>query len=271
MNKTDYTKYLIICLLIGGFFYVFSMNKKVNTLEKTVTDMKNTVVDDSTTKKDDNQDNKEGKTTADIEAIKDAFNKAYIKFGSADNKLVALEISDPSCPYCNIAGGKNNELNIKSGAFKLVEDGGTYIAPAVELKKLLDQGKISFALIYMNGHNAGEMGMKALYCAYDAGKFWEANDLLMSAEGYALINEKVRNSKEASGELSKFLSSAVDENTMKECLDSGKFDQRLIDDQKLAVSLGVRGTPSFFINDFNYGGAYNYADMQSTVDKILSN
>ncbi len=74
--------------------------------------------------------------TATIAQIKDTFNKAQIKFGDANKKLVILEVADPSCPYCSIAAGENAELNKQAGdRFKLVADGGTYVAPVPEIKK----------------------------------------------------------------------------------------------------------------------------------------
>ncbi len=114
--------------------------------------------------------------------IKGLFDKDLIKLGDGDREFLFVEISDPSCPFCHIAGGKNDTL-VKSW-----DKTGKYVPPVPEMKKLVDQGKASYVLIYSPGHGAGEMGMKALYCAFEAGKFWEVNDLLMSNEGYILMN-----------------------------------------------------------------------------------
>jgi len=207
--------------------------------------------------------------TVTLAQVKDAFNKSYIKFGDTKGKLTFVEISDPSCPYCHIAGGMDNTLNNQSGQFKLVADGGTYVAPVPEMKKLVDSGKASFALIYYPGHGNGEMGEKALYCGFEQGKFWEVNDLIMNNDGYNMLNNTVKNDKTQSGALAQFLSSVVDPTTMKTCLDSGKYDTQLATDQKLAVNLGVQGTPGFFVNATSFAGAYNFTDMQSAVDAAL--
>ena len=204
-----------------------------------------------------------------LDQIKGAFDKAVIKFGDGKGKLVIVEVSDPSCPYCQIAGGKNKDLN--TGQFKLVADGGAYLAPVPEFKKLVDQGKASFALLYSPGHGNGEMGMKALYCAFEKGKFWEANDLIMSSAGYTLMNDTVKNDKTQSGAIANFLSSAVDTSSMKTCLDGGKYDGQLVKDATLATSIGVSGTPGFFINDTNFAGAYSFKDMESAVNAALGN
>lgn len=208
--------------------------------------------------------------TVTLNQIKDAFGKAQIKFGDVNKKLVVLEIADPSCPFCQIAAGKNGALNKQVGdRFTLVADGGTYLAPVPELQKLVESGQAAFAWIYFPGHGAGEMGTKAMYCANEKGKFWAVHDLLMSAKGYDLLNNTVKNDKSKSGEVADFLQPAIDSSSMKACLDSGKYDSRLKDDMALAQSLGVSGTPGFYLNATPFTGAYSYKDMESAVKTAL--
>lgn len=201
--------------------------------------------------------------TVAIETIKDLFNKDLIKFGNADSKVLFVEVSDPSCPFCHIAGG-NNETLLKS-----FDKDGTYVPPVPEMRKLVEAGKASFVLIYTPGHGAGEMGMKALYCAYEQNKFWQADALIMSDAGYTLLNDVVKNDKTQSQKIADLLKGVLDANTLKACLDSGKYDARLTSDQQLAASLGVTGTPGFFINATNFAGAYSYKDMESVVTEAL--
>lgn len=204
-----------------------------------------------------------------ISQIKDLFNKDVIKFGNADSKVLFVEVADPSCPYCHVAGGLNAELNTQIGPqFKLVKDGGTYVAPVLEMKKLVDEGKASFVWIYTNGHGNGELSTKALYCAYEKGKFWEAHDLLMTAKGYALINDVVKNDVSNAPKLVDFLKPANVPDLLS-CLESGKYDGRLSSDSSIAASLGISGTPGFYVNENNFAGAYNFTDMQPLVDAAL--
>lgn len=205
-----------------------------------------------------------------LDQIKNLWSKELVKFGDANRKVLFVEVGDPSCPYCHVAAGEDPELNKQIGGnFILVKDGGTYIAPVVEMRKLVDAGKASFVYIYTPGHGNGEMAMKALYCANEKGKFWAAHDLLMSNAGYNLQNTNVKNDKSQSGKVADFLKSAVDASFIKSCLDSGKYDARLTSDVQLASSLGVQGTPGFFVNDTNFAGAYSYKDIQPTVDAAL--
>lgn len=210
--------------------------------------------------------------SASIDQVKDVFDKAVIKFGDANKKLVAVEVADPSCPYCSIAAGKNAALNKQAGSqFTLVSDGGNYVAPVPEIEKLVKEGKAAFAWIYSPGHGNGELGTKALYCAFEKNKFWEVHDLLMSAEGYDLLNEKVKNDKAKAGELADFLSPVFDSATMKACLESGKYDDRIATETSLAQSIGISGTPGFYLNATAFRGAYNYTDMESIVKSALGN
>jgi len=204
-----------------------------------------------------------------LSQIKDLFGKDLIKFGNSDSKVLFVEASDPSCPYCHVAAGLNPTLNTQVGTqFTLVKDGGTYVAPVPEMKKLVDEGKAAFVWLYYNGHGNGELASKALYCAYEKGKFWEAHDLLMTSAGYDLLNNTVKNDKAQSGKLADFLKSANVEG-LKACLDSGKYDDRLASDMALGSALGVSGTPGFFVNDTNFAGAYSYKDMESIVTSAL--
>ena len=210
------------------------------------------------------------KPTVTLDTIKGLFDKDLIKIGDKDKKVIFVEISDPSCPYSHVASGLNPTLNTQIGPqFKLVKDGGTYVAPVAEMKKLVEEGKASFVWIYSPGHGNGEMGTKALYCANEKGKFWDVHNLLMTSKGYDLLNNTIKNDKTKSGDMANFLKNAIDPIFMKECLDSGKYDERLKNDVKVADSLGFNGTPDFYVNATNFAGAYSYTDMKSAVDAAL--
>ncbi len=259
----------IVVLAIGLAFFSGTLWQKVRNLEKGATTGTTGTTQQGTTQ-----------ATVTLDTIKGLFSKDLIKFGDAKKKVLFVEISDPSCPYCHIAGGYDPSLAKTVGArFQYSTDGGSYVPPVTEIEKLVKDGKASFVYIYYPGHGNGEMAMKALYCAQEKGKFWEVNKLLMSAEGYAIQNGTdpagkaaavtVGNDKAKSGELANFLKSAIDPDFMKSCLDSGKYDARLQSDQALAGTLNIQGTPDFYVNATNFPGAYGYSDMKSAVDAAL--
>lgn len=248
----------LLVITVGLSFLVGVLWQKVENLGKGGTTTTTTA-----------QQQQQVQPKVDIAQIKDLFNKDVIKFGNPDSKVIFVEASDPSCPYCHIAGGLNPELNKQVGPqFTLVKDGGSYVAPVTEMKKLVDEGKAAFVWLYFNGHGNGELATKALYCAYEKGKFWEAHDLLMTNKAYDFINNVVKNDMTKTAQLVDFLKSANIPD-LKACLDSGKYDARLTSDMTLGSSLGVSGTPGFFINDTNFAGAYSYTDMESVVTSAL--
>ncbi|KKU31899.1 MAG: hypothetical protein UX46_C0002G0115 [Candidatus Amesbacteria bacterium GW2011_GWC1_46_24] len=207
-----------------------------------------------------------------LDQVKSLFKEGNIVFGDSSKKVLFVEISDPSCPYCHAAGGVNTEIYKafpNPDQFRLVEIGGNYASPVLEMKKLVDAGKAGFVWLYANGHGSGEMATKALYCAHEKGQFWPAHDLLMADKGYKFINETVMNDKTKSGEVANFLAAAVDKNFMKSCLDSGKYDNKLQEDMDIALKLNFQGTPHFLVNTQVFGGAYNYRDMESVVTAAL--
>jgi len=203
--------------------------------------------------------------------IKKLFSGNTIRFGDANRKVVFVEFSDPSCPYCHIAGGENLDLNQSAGGqFQVKSQGGSYVPPVPEMRKLVDQGKASFVWIYSPGHGNGEMGTMALYCAQEKGKFWAVHDLLMNKVGYDMLNTTVKNDTSKSKELADFLKSAMNPTDMKNCLDSGKYKDQLTTDTTLGkTEFGVQGTPGFFVNTQRFNGAYSYTDMESAVKAAL--
>lgn len=250
---------ILVVLSIGLAFMVGVLWQKVSNLEKGGS----TATTTGTTQQ-------AAAPSVSLDTIKGVFSKDVIKFGDANRKVLFVEVVDPSCPYCHVAGGDDAPLASQIGTqFKYVSDGGKYQPPVPEMKKLVDSGQASMAFVYYPGHGNGEMGMKALYCANDEGKFWEANTLLMSDAGYSLMNDKVKNDKSQSQAVADFLKSAVDPVKMKSCLDGGKYDSRLASEQSLAQSLAIQGTPGFYINAQSFPGAYSWSDMKSAVDAAL--
>lgn len=205
------------------------------------------------------------------EMVSGLFDEGVITFGKKDSQVTFVEFSDPSCPYCHIAAGKNPDLNNSAGTqFKLKADGGSYEPPVPEMKKLVDAGKAAFVWVYSPGHGNGELASKALYCAHEKGKFWPVHDLLMSSKGYDLLNNTVKNDKAQATTLAAFTKSAMSESDMTKCLSSGKYDEVISRDTGIATKFGVSGTPGFIVNTQLFPGANSFVDMKSVVDAALN-
>lgn len=203
-----------------------------------------------------------------IDKIKALFTDDNIRTGDPNNKLLFVEFLDPSCPYCHIAGGKNPELS-KQSNFTYKDDGGTYVPPVAEMKKLVDEGKASMVTLYSTGHGNGKLAMEALYCANEQAKYWEAHDLLMTNEAYNVINDTIKNDRSKISDLVTFMSGATDVFQLTECLNGKKYEAKVANADTFAREYGVSGTPMFFVNTTAFRGAYSWTDMQSAVDSIL--
>lgn len=254
------TQYLVVALLVVGAYFIGVYKTKTEYLEKGVGTTGTTAQQAQATPK-----------PVDKDAVDALFaDSSNLVFGNKDAKLKFVEFSDTSCPYCHIAGGDNPELNKQAGSqFTMVADGGTYVPPVPEIRKLLDEGKAAYLWVYTPGHGNGEMGTRALYCANERGKFWAAHDLLMSNAGYEINNTTVKNDLSKAPEMAKFLASAVDETFMKDCLTSGKYDKRITSDPAIASGFGYGATPTFFINDKVVEGAASWTDAFEPIVKPL--
>lgn len=254
---------VLILVIVVGAFFMGSLWTKVQILEKGG-------VATAAPGAQPQQAGAEPQKAATLDDVKGAFEKSVIRFGDSKKNLLLVEVADPSCPYCAIAAGKNPALNKQAGTqFQMKTDGGSYIPPVPEFEKLVKEGKAAFAYIYSPGHGNGEMGVKAMYCAHEKGKFWEVHDKLMTAEGYDLLNNTVKNDKTKSKELAQFLSPVFDAGQMSGCLDSGKYDAKPAEETTLARGIGISGTPGFYVNDKLFPGAYNYTDIEGTVKAAL--
>lgn len=262
--KQNIAQYVMIAMLIAGSYLVGVYKTKAEYLEKGATAQVAQVAGQ--------QQAQPTPQPLDLAAVEALFqDESNMVLGDRNAKIKFVEFSDTSCPYCHIASGKNPELAKQVDArFVPESEGGSYVPPVEEIKKLVDQGKAAFAYFYTPGHGNGEMGAKALYCAYEQGKFWEVHDLLMNNEGYEINNTTVQNDPEKSGLLADFLAPAVDRQTMLNCLDSGKYDERVTSDPNIASSFGYGATPTFFINDKVVEGAASWNQgFQTIVDPLL--
>jgi protein-disulfide isomerase len=190
-----------------------------------------------------------------------------IVLGNKTSKNVVIEISDPSCPFCHFASGKNPDLVKQSGRndYLSTEFGGTYVAPGIEFEKLSKSGDIAYVFSYGNGHGNGRLAAEALYCAHERDGFWPVHNKLMSGPGYTMVNDTVQNDRTKSATLGKFLASEIDEKFMTDCLTSAKYESRINRDIAENSKLQFAGTPHFVINGNVVRGAADFPSMKGFI------
>ncbi|MFH2085321.1 MAG: DsbA family protein [bacterium] len=260
--KQTIAQYLMVLLLVAGAYFLGVYKTKTEYLTKAP----------SVTQEVAGAQAQPTPRPIEMAKVDELFNdKSNLVFGDPGAKLKFVEFSDTSCPYCQVASGKNPELNKQiSPNFVAVKDGGKYVPPELEIRKLVEDGKAAMIWLYTPGHGNGELGTLALYCANEQGKFWQTHDLLMSNKGYIFLNETVKNDRTKFAEVASFLKSAADATKMKTCFESGRYEPRVTGDPQIAQGFGYGATPTFFINDKVVEGAANWTEgFKPFVDPYL--
>jgi protein-disulfide isomerase/copper chaperone CopZ len=133
------------------------------------------------------------------------------------------------------------------------------------LKRILEEYKGKVRLVYkhfpLRFHPNAQKAAEASECAGEQGKFWEYHDKLFEnfQNGYSLEKFKLW-AKELGLDTTKF----------NDCLDSGKYAQKVKDDYQEGLQKGVSGTPSVFVNGELIVGAVPYEVLKQKIDSLLT-
>ena len=108
-------------------------------------------------------------------------------------------------------------------------------------------------------HKDAQIASEAAQCAHEQDKFWEYHDYLFTNQR-AL---KAENLKQYAADLS------LDTEAFNTCLDGGKFRNDVNTDLQEGSSVGVTGTPAFFVNGRFLSGAQPFEAFQKIIDEEL--
>jgi protein-disulfide isomerase len=159
--------------------------------------------------------------------------------GSKDAPVTMVEFADFECPYC-----RQTEPN---------------------LQKLREQFPDKLRIVYKNFplpiHSHAQKAAEAGVCAGEQGKFWPYHDKLMAQTPPEL---EVPQLKAVAASLK------LDTARFDQCLDSGKEATAVSHDLEQGKTLGISGTPGFFINGYFLSGAAPYNTMRDLVEQQLA-
>ncbi|MFH1233677.1 MAG: thioredoxin domain-containing protein [Patescibacteria group bacterium] len=101
---------------------------------------------------------------------------------------------------------------------------------------------------------------EASECAAEQGKFWEMYDKLFANNKAGLMNldQFKINAKELNLDQAKFA----------KCLESGQYKTKVLEQMLEGKNAGVSGTPTIFVNNKIYPGAYPFADFTASDGKL---
>jgi protein-disulfide isomerase len=158
--------------------------------------------------------------------------------GSEKAEVTIVKFEDFQCPYCKAVQPNFQEvLKRYDGKVRLVH------------KDLpLDQ-------IHPQARQAAE----AARCADDEGKFWEYHDKLYGSSPKAAPEDLRFYAKDL----------GLKQDLFDKCMTSGKYKEAIQKDVNEGASLGVTGTPTFFINGRELSGAQSVEAISQIVDEEL--
>lgn len=158
--------------------------------------------------------------------------------GAHAAKVTIVEYSDFECPFCARA-----EPTIKQ-----------------ILEKYPDDVQLVYKHFPLPSHSNSWKAAEASECAAEQGKFWEYHDILFENQDALYITMLKDYAKQLGLNTEEFDA----------CLDSGSMKARIENDKQEGESLGVSGTPAFFVNGKMISGAQPFSVFDAAVSRALS-
>ncbi len=157
--------------------------------------------------------------------------------GSLNAPVVLVEFADYECPYCQKVNPQIQQLKKEYG----------------------DNLTIVYKDFPLPMHHGSEKAAEAARCAGEQGKFWLYHDVLFYSRQVEV---------DALKEHARVLN--LDTEKFDTCLDSGAESAVVKKDLEEAKSLGLTGTPSFFVNGHFFSGVVDYAALKDMVNQQMN-
>lgn len=178
--------------------------------------------------------------------IPEADNKFSVQgnaMGDPNAPVVIEEFSDFQCPYCRQFALQTMPLIIEN---------------------YVETGKVYFVYRTLGDWLGPESQLAAegAYCAGDQGKFWQYHDALFANQGKVSFS--------ASNLLQMAEAMNLDMDAFASCVQDYTYREQVNQDLQEGLRAGVRGTPTFFINDKLLVGAQSFSAFQQVIETALS-
>lgn len=162
--------------------------------------------------------------------------------GPENAPVKIVEYSDFQCPFCARAA--------------------TDLLPPIEAQYIAN-GTVRFE--YQPVAFLGQESMlaaEAALCAEDQQQFWAMHDKLFASQaGEERGQFAIANLKRFAQEI------GLDRAQFEPCLDSHKYQDKVLELTREAQARGVEGTPTFFVNNDVVPGAVPFEQMQSIIER----
>ncbi len=157
--------------------------------------------------------------------------------GQAQAPVTIIEFSDLQCPFCASVTPTLREL----------------------MKQYPDQVRWVFKSFPLDFHADSPLAHAAALAAERQGKFWEMHDLIFANQHTIKRDNLLAEARSLNLDMDRFTTD----------LDSPDIKKQLAADKREGESLGVNGTPAFFINGTFLSGAMPIEQFQAAINNAL--
>lgn len=160
--------------------------------------------------------------------------------GKDSAPVTIVEFSDFQCPFCSRAAETVNEIKKKYG----------------------NKVRVAFKHFPLPMHREAGPTSEMAMCVHEQNpdKFWKFHDLAFKNQDKLDEANLIKFAKDA----------GVDGKKAEECLKAGKFKQMVSEDMAYGEKIGVRSTPTFFINGQLVAGALPIESFSEIIDEAIS-
>lgn len=160
--------------------------------------------------------------------------------GGSDAKVTIVEYSDFQCPFCSKAATIIAEIEKKYG----------------------HKVKIAFKNFPLPFHNQARLAAEAAMCANEQNVkfFWKMHDSMFADQTKLDKDNLISTAKKA----------GLKEADFKACLEAGKFKAKVEEDVVQGQKIGIKSTPTFFINGKLVAGAQPIEVFSEVIDEELA-
>jgi protein-disulfide isomerase len=159
--------------------------------------------------------------------------------GPEDAKVVVVEFGDFQCPAC----GK------EAATVKSLRDA------------YQDRVRFVFKQFPLSFHQYAQLAAEASLAANAQGQFWEYSDTLFAHQANLARVDLESHARQLTLDMTAFTVA----------LDEHRFADAVAADASQGTRLGVRATPTFFVNGHGEAGAASYQRLSELIEAELSN
>ena len=161
-------------------------------------------------------------------------------WGSSNAKVTIVEYSDFQCPFCSKGAAVISEIK----------------------KAYKGKVRVVFKNFPLPFHPLAKGAAEAALCAGEQGSdyFWKLHDLMFKDQASLTQDQLTKIAKKIGVNVEKF----------SKCLESNKFLSKIKDDMALGQELGIKSTPTFFVNGQLLNGALPFGVFKEIIDAELA-